>query len=136
MFGRPRPESTDHRFAPRLLACWTAGLLGCAIALTTGCAKKQVTAAPQPAPWVECVAFSPDGKTLAAGFRDEVVRIWDVATRKEGPTLKGHAETVSSVAFSPDGKLLATGSWERTVKLWDTATWKELATLQGHDDRV
>ncbi len=51
------------------------------------------------------VAFSPDGKLLAAGLEDNTVHLWDVASEQEVRTL---TIATSSVAFSPDWKLLAT----------------------------
>ena len=82
---------------------------------------------------VRCVAFSPDGKLLAAGNRYHTVRIWDVATRKEVKTLTGHMSDVWSIAFSPDGKTLAAADtdWKKAskVKLWDTTTWKDRGAL-------
>jgi WD40 repeat protein len=83
---------------------------------------------------VNCLAFSPDGKTLASGSSDATIKLWDVATGKEQATLKGHKAGVICVAFSPDGKTLASGSNrdDTTIKLWDVATGKEQATLKGH----
>src|SRR5262245_45484368 len=73
---------------------------------------------------VVCVAYSPDGKTLASGSLDTTVKLWDVRTGKERATLKGHTDKVWSVAFSPDGKTLASGSHDKTIKLWDVQTGK------------
>ncbi|MCC3536149.1 MAG: NACHT domain-containing protein [Microcoleus sp. PH2017_25_DOB_D_A] len=85
---------------------------------------------------VFAVAFSPDGKLLAIGGTDGVVRCWDVASRKELLTCKGHSSLVRSVAFSPNGEILASGSNDRTVKLWDYRTGECLQTCQGHSDLV
>jgi len=82
---------------------------------------------------VRCVAFSPNGKLLAAGNRYHTVRVWDVDSKKEIKTLGGHMSDVWSIAFSPDGKTLAAADtdWKKPskVKLWDTATWKERSSL-------
>lgn len=83
---------------------------------------------------VRAVAFSPDGKWLAAGNRYHTVRVWEVESKKEIATLPGHLSDVWSVAFSPDGKTLATADtdWKKPsrVKLWDTAKWKERAAVE------
>ncbi len=85
---------------------------------------------------VTSVAFSPDGKTLAAASSDKTVKLWDTATHKEVASLSGHSGRVNSVAFSPDGKTLASASGDKTVKLWDISEYKEVATLSGHSDSV
>jgi RNA polymerase sigma factor (sigma-70 family) len=83
------------------------------------------------------LAFSSDGKTVAAGVGKKI-KLYDTATARERATLEGHQDTVFCLAFSPDGKTLASGSSrkvERTfvgqVKLWDPATGKERATIDG-----
>lgn len=58
------------------------------------------------ATFVGRVAFSPDGKTLAAGH-DWDIKLWDVTTGQELVKLQGHAGELWTVAFSPDGKTVA-----------------------------
>ncbi len=76
----------------------------------------------------ETVAFSPDGKTIAAGGMDRMVRILDAADGKllhELPIYKADDQTpvVASVAFSPDGKTLAiAGLQSKPVTFWDMAS--------------
>jgi len=80
--------------------------------------------------WVSCVAFSRDGKTLATGGFEKVVKIWDAGGQKLRSTLRGHLGAVRSVAFSPDGKLLASASNDMTVKIWALETGQEKIALK------
>jgi WD40 repeat protein len=75
------------------------------------------------------IAFSPDGKTLAAGSQGGKVMLLEVASGKITRRLE-HPGWVGSVAFSPNGKTLASlGVCTTTVKLWDVATGKSTAEI-------
>jgi RNA polymerase sigma factor (sigma-70 family) len=68
--------------------------------------------------YVMCLAFSPDGRTLAAGsWRN--VRLWEIATGKERKRLAGHEGDVTALAFSPDGRTLVSGGSDTTALVWD-----------------
>jgi WD40 repeat protein len=82
------------------------------------------------------VAFSPNGKSVAAGLADNTVKLWDVATGQESLDLKGHLDVVSQVVFSPAGKRLVTASADKTVRIWDATSGQESLSLQGHTDLV
>ncbi|BEI79920.1 hypothetical protein CcaverHIS002_0104490 [Cutaneotrichosporon cavernicola] len=104
---------------------------------------------------ITSVALSPDGKLVAAGSLDTMVRVWNVQTGQQVERLKGHKDSVYSVAFSPDGKSLVSGSLDRTLRVWDVTQTKRAvehpsasskdvekglgscaSTLNGHKDYV
>ena len=115
--------------------------------VSTGKLKQVFKGHPYPL-WVQSVAFSPNGKTLASlsistqswDPKTEIL-LWDVATGKYQTTLKGHGKMIgntfslhsSSIAFSSDGKTLVSGGLDGTVRLWNVKTTKEsrLGKLQG-----
>jgi WD40 repeat protein len=85
---------------------------------------------------VHSVCFRPDGKRLASGGWDQIVRVWDAETGQQVRALKGHTGDVTSVCFSPDGQRLASASDDLTVRLWDADKEQEVRALKGHTNSV
>ncbi len=81
---------------------------------------------------IKSVAFSPDGKTVAAAVLNGRVYLWDTATRALAFTVHDPgSQGVESVTFSPDGKTLAAADYNGNIYLWDTASRTITATLHG-----
>jgi WD40 repeat protein len=86
----------------------------------------------KPDGYIASVAFSPDGRLLAAA-EEWVVGLWDVAEGRRLARLEGHAEPVQAVAFHPDGQTLASASQDGTLRLWDVDDLSESACLDPQE---
>ena len=81
------------------------------------------------------VAFSPDGKLLAAvnatGSGANIISLWNVATGQPTPLRNPKSQGAYSVACSPDNKTLAAADANGTTYLWNVVTHKPIVPLSG-----
>jgi len=72
---------------------------------------------------VQCVAFSPDGKTIASGADHELIHIWDKVTGQEKSPLRRAGQS-RTIAYSPDGRWFAAAGGKQ-IEVWDAVTGKK-----------
>ncbi len=94
-------------------------------------------------PWR--LAFSPDGKRLAAGFWDRSVRVWELLPQRSHAAaaqearlvsmLSGHSQLVLNEAFDASGELLASVSNDGSLRIWDLAGAEDEVVGGGLDRR-
>lgn len=68
-----------------------------------------------------CLAWSPDGASIASGGRDKTIRIWDAATGETKVVCQA-ADVVCALAWAPDGATLLAGGWNHDIELWNPST--------------
>ncbi len=68
------------------------------------------------------LAFSTDGKRLASGGPDRIVRVWEVTSGRLALRLASHADAICAVVFLRDGKTLISGSKDGAIVLWNVQT--------------
>ncbi|QLL31120.1 hypothetical protein HG536_0A09370 [Torulaspora globosa] len=83
--------------------------------------------------YIRSVCFSPDGKFLATGAEDRLIRIWDIAKKQIVMVLQGHEQDIYSLDYFPSGEKLVSGSGDRTVRIWDLRTGQCSLTLSIED---
>ena len=102
----------------RLLLCAGTDVEPSLLDLESGSAVVTLPAHPN---WIQGAVFSPDGRTVATGCKDGVVRRFDVATGTLERTHVGHEGRLWDVRFLADGTLLSAGG-DGTLREWDTIT--------------
>ncbi len=67
---------------------------------------------------VECIAWSPDGTSIASAGMDETVQLWVPTSGKLRFTFRSHRTTIYALAWSPDGDYLASSDDYGHVAVW------------------
>ena len=89
---------------------------------------------------VHALAFSKDGRSLAAGdgapCHSGSVKIFDVQTGQQTAAFQDPKDVVYALALSPDGKLLAAGGADGLAYVWSLADQQLVTAIQEHGDWV
>jgi WD40 repeat protein len=80
-------------------------------------------------PDLECLAFSPEGASLATGGHGGTIQLWDVSSGEEVLTLRLGTGVIRWLAFAPDGMTLAASDEASGFQLWSLAAGRPLGTL-------
>ena len=76
--------------------------------------------------------FSRDGKQLVTAGGDRLIKVWDLATKKEVARLEGHASQVLAVAFNTNATQVVSGGVDKQLRVWDIATREKIVALGNH----
>lgn len=81
---------------------------------------------------ITALALSPDGKLLASGAKDKIIRLWDAVTGTELRQITGHQAMVAELAFSPDGARLASlDDWDgKVLRLWEVDGGRQIREMR------
>ncbi|WND23064.1 hypothetical protein RI060_39525 [Streptomyces janthinus] len=111
--------------AGRTLAAATSGGADAVIGLWDPVTGRRTSTFTVPDGVVRAMAFSPDGRTVAAASAS-AVRVWDVATGRTRHSFTSDAPR--AVAFGPDGRTVVAASYNGQVRVGDVATGRTRTT--------
>ncbi len=86
--------------------------------------------------WIGALIFTPDGKTLISGSRDNTIKFYEMPTLREFRTLREHTGWVRNLLVTNDGKVLISASDDNSVKMWNLQTGKCFRTLKPHKSAI
>ena len=80
--------------------------------------------------------MSADGKYIATGSSDKLIRIYELASGELLESFKKHSAWISAIRFSPQGQLLATGDQNGQVVIWDLNEMDMMYNLYKHKGQI
>lgn len=99
-------------------------------------AEKHATLLSEDKHQVTVLATSPVDRTLAVGFRNGSLRVFDLKSQEICVTFNGHRSPVSCLNFDPLGARLVSGGMDTDVVVWDVHEEGGLFRLKGHSAPV
>jgi len=89
--------------------------------------------------WIGRVAFTPQGRLLAAESYENFIELQDVTKVLDGDgiadspglPLNGNTNLINTMIISPDGTRLVSGGWDGTARVWDISTGDKLSPLNA-----
>jgi len=87
---------------------------------------------------VESLAFSPDGRSVLAGYIDGTIILWNMDTGQETNRFKGHDSSIADMVFTPNGQFMISSSESTSdnLILWDAASGEELYRFPNYSGWV
>lgn len=83
---------------------------------------------------ITALAYSPNGKYIAAANSDNDIAIWDLQAKEQvGDVCDEHKDKVRTILFSADSKYIISVSVDNTCIVWDFKTKEKHLTLSSTD---
>jgi hypothetical protein len=86
--------------------------------------------------FLQCLAFSHNGKRAISGGNDGTLCYWDIESGKLISHVKAHKSYIRSIAHSPVSDQALTGDDDGTILLWDLGEMKIIRKFVGHTSGI
>ncbi|XP_054724725.1 protein qui-1-like [Uloborus diversus] len=85
---------------------------------------------------ISCLAVSKDGTLAVSGSKDNLLKMWNLATGEVSQTLSGHTAPVTCVMFAPSGLFIVSGSEDTTLRVFGLPLGLAEVTFKEHQSKV